>query len=178
MLAATLITVGILQNTTVVHAQTQEELTAQFQTELAEYALTHSDSEVIAYANMRLEQMTLAAQDSTASGLNAYEPSNLFPANTTNFLIPGTQPGETYTQCWLREWEICRLQYNSSLYTSFGVGMGIGAACTGVTAGTGLIVCLSFALAAHGAGIAAAREQRRACEMRGQDLCVQRILGR
>ena len=105
---------------------TEEEWTAQFTTELSEYASTHSEEETRAYAQSRLDQLTY---------------SNLIPEPTqANLLESGISPEVLYgtgeytnsiyldldyefnrdnqlRDCTYRKQEQCRAAYNADLFT-------------------------------------------------------------
>ena len=160
--------------------QTTEELEASlqsyFEAEMTAYAKTHTQDEVIAYAQARLDAMTAEAllPDADAE-VNLF--SELFAEEPILFYDPvitygGGGGGSGQLQYCLRtRGEECRRTYNSELFASAAVSTGMMAGCVAITVGSGLIICAAAALVAHGLAIAAARERYSACNSRAQSDC-------
>ena len=87
------------------------------------------------------------------------------------FFVPTVWDGDLYKTCLNARFEECRRNYNAELFQSAAVSTAIAAGCVGLTGGSGLIVCLALALAAHAAGIAAANERYQGCRTRAQYDC-------
>jgi uncharacterized membrane protein YgdD (TMEM256/DUF423 family) len=152
---------------------TEEQWTAQFTTELSDYAATHSEEETRAYAQSRLDQLTY---------------SNLIPESTT-VLEAGISPEVLYgtgawsdtstiyldmdyefnldgklRECTARKQEQCRTQYNSDLLTSAAISTGVFAGCNAISGLSAFIICTAAAFAAHMLMIQAARQRYQTCQ--------------
>jgi len=151
-------------------AQTTEQLIASFEqsfeAELTAYAATHTDAQVRAYAQARLNQLTAEGLDDSF-------------ANSTTAISTYPEPywyGDPdfgdYEFCISTRTEECRRLYNGELFSSAATSTAIFAGCVGLTTGTGLIVCAAAALAVHAANIAAARQRHQACLTRAYSDCA------
>ena len=161
--------------------QTTEETQEAFEAELTEFAATHTDDELRAYAAMRLDQLTdeALATEST-SPIASVISSEVWYGESSMDDRPGDkwggEPidpvwGDAYKTCMNGRLEECRHNYNADILISFGVSTGIAAGCVGLTAGSGLIICVGLALSVHAAGIAAANERYQGCKARAQVDC-------
>lgn len=157
-----------LQNT-----QTTEQLIASFEesfeAELTAYAATHTDAEVLAYAQARLNQLTAQGLDDPfANTTSATTSASSYPEP---FWYGDPDFGD-YEFCINTRSEECRRLYNAELFTSAAASTAIFAGCVGLTSGAGLIICAAAALAVHAANIAAARQRHQACLTRAYSDCA------
>ena len=158
--------------------QPNEDLIASyeslFEAELTAYAANHTDAEVKAYAQARLNQMTTLGVDDPFSDA-ATAPTNS-PSTSSTYPDPfnyrDTDFGGDYEFCISTRTEECRRLYNAELFTSGAASTAIFAGCVGLTTGTGLIACAAAALAVHAANIAAAKQRQQACLTRAQSDCA------
>jgi hypothetical protein len=175
---------GICVYTTPIQAQqTSEEVQAAFEAELTEYAATHSDDELRAYAATRMSELTdQGLWTETVSPIAAVISPEVWYGESSvddrpgdkwigDPIDPGFWDGDLYKSCLNARYEECRRNYNADLFTSAAVSTAIAAGCVGLTGGSGLIICLALALAAHAAGIAAAKERYQGCRTRAQFDC-------
>ena len=161
---------------------TEQELAAlqsAFENELLMYAATHTDSEVAAYAQERLTQMTLEAMDAIPVE------SSFADDGDGGILIefdPGPGPGTSGTgtgQCRYDSLRFCissrnrecQLMYTADVNASIATSTAILAGCIAFTGGTQFALCAAAALAAHAANILAAQNRYEACLWRGQTDC-------
>jgi hypothetical protein len=158
---------------------TEEQLKAQFEAELYGYSLTHSREEVAAYAQYRLDSMTMNAYNGQTTVLEAGISRDVLDDDTEDFisvwlrgetsfnsliyLDEDRDPYNSLLDCTHRKWDECRDQYNASLFTSAALATGIFAGCNGITALTGFIACTAGALAAHGLQIKSASITLESC---------------
>jgi hypothetical protein len=163
---------------------TADEVQAQFEAELTAYAATHTDSEVVAYAQARVYSMTAEAQSTTTAATIATNPLSLViseevlsPTGSTNMLIftdpeggDGYDPARFRFCIESRERE-CKALYDAALAESAATSITLIAACTVLSGGTVLIVCLAAALSAHLLNIAAASRKYQACSTRAFSDC-------
>lgn len=172
---------GIWIYTTPIQAQqTTEEVQAAFEAELTEYAATHTDDELRAYAAMRMNELTDQALWEETPIASVISPEVWYGESTMDDR-PGDKwgggdpidpySGDEYKTCLNGRYEECRRNYNADIFISAGVSTGIAAGCVGLTAGSGLIICVALALSVHAAGIAAANERYQGCKVRAQLDC-------
>jgi hypothetical protein len=167
---------GVAQDEPQTNDELYTTLEDQFTAELSAYAATHTDDEVKAYAQARLDQLTFEAYDNpnpTASTLSAN--SSPEPTSSTNsYPDPywyGEETGD-YEFCVRTRSEECRQLHNAELFSSAAAAATIFAGCLALTTGSGLILCAAAALATHAANIAAARQRYQACLTRAYSDCV------
>jgi hypothetical protein len=167
---------GVAQDEPQPNDELYASLEDQFTAELFAYAANHTDDEVKAYAQMRLNQLTSEAYDNpegTSSTLLA--PSSSEPtSSTTSYPDPywyGEETGD-YEFCVRTRSEECRQLYNAELFASAAGAATIFAGCLALTTGSGLILCAAAALATHAANIAAARQRYQGCLTRTYSDCV------
>ena len=173
---------GVWIYTTPIQAQqTAEETQAAFEAELTEYAATHTDDELRAYAAMRMNELTDQAlsTESTSPITSVISPEVWYGESSMDDRPGdrwGGEPidpvwGDAYKTCLNGRLEECRRNYNADILISAGVSSGIAAGCVGLTAGSGLIICVALALSVHALGIAAANERYQGCKARAQLDC-------
>lgn len=182
ILLAVFLIAGVWIYTTPIHAQqTTEEIQTAFEAELTEYAATHTDDEVRAYAAMRINELTDQAlwTENTSPIASVISPQVWYGESSIDDR-PGDKWSEepidpvwydAYKTCLNSRLEECRRNYNADILISAGVSTGIAAGCVGLTAGSGLIICVALALSVHAAGIAAANERYQGCKVRAQLDC-------
>ena len=134
---------GVWVYTTPVQAQqTTEETQAAFEAELTEYAATHSDDELRAYAAMRLSEITdQALGTGNTSPLAAVISPEVWYGTSSLDDRPGdkwggepidpTWDGDSYKICLSSRFEECRRNYNADVLTSAAVATAIAAGCAG-----------------------------------------------
>jgi hypothetical protein len=164
---------------------TEEELTAQFEAELLAYAATHTDSEVVAYAQARVYQIASQAPAGTVqASAEVINPLSLViseevlsPTGVTNMLIFTDPEGEEgYDPYRLRlcldtRAKECQQQYDAALLESAATTTTLVAGCGALSAGQALVVCLAGALTVHFLNIAAASRKNQACLTRAYSDC-------
>ncbi|HEX2271723.1 MAG TPA: hypothetical protein VHH35_19410, partial [Pyrinomonadaceae bacterium] len=147
-------------------------LEVSFQTELTNYAATHTREELLAYAQIRLNQLTAEAladhslPTTTQSGASYAYPEPFYEGD------PDLNGPTDYQFCINTRSEECRRQYNAELLASAATSSAIFAGCVGLTSGTALIACAAAAMAVHALNIAAAKERFQACLTRAYSDCA------
>jgi uncharacterized protein YbcC (UPF0753/DUF2309 family) len=151
--------------------QQSVSLEASFEAELTNYAATHTEEELVAYARTRLDQLT--TQGLTDPSIHSVASTNAYP-DPFNYGDPDpTGTGQTdYQFCINTRSEECRRQYNAEIIASAATSTAIFAGCVGLTTGTALIACAAAAMAVHALNIAAAKERYQACLTRAYSDCA------
>ena len=148
-------------------AQTTEEIyKAQFESELYEYASTHSEEETRAYAQYKLDQLTysnLIDEPAQANLLEAGISPEVLYGNTIYLDLDRDWYSDPLRECTRRKQGQCRTDYNAELLTSAAIATGIFAGCNAITAFSAFVVCVAAALVAHMLMIQAARERYQTC---------------
>jgi hypothetical protein len=153
MCLAVFLILGIWVYTIPIQAQqTTEEFQVAFEAELTEYAATHSDDELRAYAATRVSELTdeslwIASTSPIAAvispevwyGASSLDdrPGDKWPGDPID---PTIWDGDPYKTCLNARFEECRRNYNAELFASAAVSTAVAAGCVGLTAGSGLIV--------------------------------------
>jgi len=133
----------------VVQAQTSEEA---FQQEFEAYAATHTQEELVAYAQQRVLQIAQSELEP--------EPNVPIPLESDD--IPS---------CIRARKEACRRGYNGEIFSNAAVGVGILAGCAVGTAGTGTIFCVVFVVVGQQFANAGSRERHGQCEITAVQDC-------
>lgn len=153
---------------------------AQFEAEFTAYAATHTEAEVQAYFQQRINQMTSEAltfdRTTTQGAAIALDSSaEVMPGDI--FIYPDLwdyDDGSSDARlrfCLETRNEECRNNYNAELAQSAITSLAIAAACIGLTAGAGFILCMAGAAAAHALGIEAAKQHYSGCLARAKSDC-------
>jgi hypothetical protein len=143
-------------------------LESSFEAELTSYAATHTQEELVAYAQTRLDQLTFEA----LTNPDSYSPEGAYAfPQPYNYGDPDPYATD-YQFCINTRSDECRRQYNAEIIASAATSTAIFAGCVGLTTGTALIACAAAAMAVHALNIAAAKERHQACLTRAYSDCA------
>jgi len=150
---------------------TEEELTAQFATELNEYAATHSIEELRAYGQYRLDLITsenLMTEVASAATLGVspevwYGEDYGDMATLIYFDLDREPFDSPYAQCLRHKQEECRVEYNARIIESAALATAVMAGCLALTTPANLVICMAAALTMHVLQVAAARQRFQFC---------------
>jgi len=162
----TLVPSGVAQDEPQTNDPLYASLEQAFEAELTAYAANHTDAEVLAYAQQRMDQMTddaLANPEPTSTCAT----SSSFPQ-----AYDYGEDSDDFEFCMQTRGEECRRNYNADLIGSSSTSASILAGCAALTTGGALIICVAAAMAAHAAGVASARERYQGCLTRAYSDCT------
>ena len=152
--------------------QTYTSLEVSFESELTNYAATHTEAEVLAFAQTRLDQLTTEAVEDPTELQSAQAVTPYAYPDAYYYGDQDPYSDADFQFCMNTRTEECRQQYNAELFASAATSTALFAGCVGLTTGTALIACAAGALAVHALNIAAAKQHYQACLTRAYSDCA------